>query len=650
MASSPGPTTITPSNGYRLWAESYDTDANPMLSLEERVLAPLLPSMDGLNVVDLGCGTGRWLDLLRSARPANLVGVDLSPEMLNQAKGKLGEAATLICLDYTDAPIPQGSADVVLSNFVLSYVDAPDRFLQFARKVLKSGGLLFLTDVHPETATALRWKRGGRAHGGFQEIRAYNRPIPQIIRLCEDAGLEVQVQKEPRFGTPERMLFERNGKGDYFESIVEHPAIYVLRLAAIEKRPGQATASCAPTEVTTLLGARFAFGPAAAVQGEIRVGRGVVEEISVGGEAKPPAPADRCIDLRGCLVLPGLINAHDHLEFALFPRMGTGNYRNFLEWAEDIHRSHAGEIARHRQVPKRVRLWWGGIRNVLCGVTTVCHHNSFDREVFTKDFIVRVLEDYGWAHSPAVESAAAQKKRETPAGQKFFIHLAEGIDEQSREEIWELSKEGALDADTIVIHGLGMGIKGGALLRAAQAGLVWCPSSNLFLFGTAMPADDIRRFPKVALGSDSPLSADGDLLDEVRCALLKLHMPAVEVYEYVTQRAADLVGLKTGEGLLKVGGVADVIVVRDRGMTPAETLATLTYRDIDLVLVGGRVQLASQQVKDRLPFDAGEGLELLDIEGTLRWIRAPLQRLFAETTAHLGSEIYMGGRRVHLGN
>jgi cytosine/adenosine deaminase-related metal-dependent hydrolase len=355
------------------------------------------------------------------------------------------------------------------------------------------------------------------------------------------------------------------------------------------------------------------------------------------------------VDLRGYLILPGLINAHDHLEFALFPRLGKGGYNNFLEWAEDIHRTEARLIAEQRQVPRETRLWWGGIRNLLSGVTTVCHHNRYEPEVFTDDFAIRVLKDYGWAHSLSLEPGVALNKRATREGHPFLIHLAEGIDEQSRQEILNLYRAGALDADTVIIHGLGLGPEGSALLRLADAGLIWCPSSNLFLFGRTIPSKEIRGFPKVALGSDSPLTGQGDFLDEVRCASRVLQMPSTDLYGFVTRQAARLLNLRNGEGTFTVGGIADLIAVRETGLIPAETLANLSYREVELVLLGGRVQLASAEVRQRLPARACEGLQPLSIEGIVRWIRAPLGRLFDQTTRHLHGDIYLGGKQVCLG-
>jgi hypothetical protein len=335
------------------------------------------------------------------------------------------------------------------------------------------------------------------------------------------------------------------------------------------------------------------------------------------------------------------------LEFALFPRLGKGGYQNFIEWAEDIHRSGASPIVEHRRVSREVRLWWGGIRNLLCGVTSVCHHNPFEPDVFTNEFVVRVLRDYGWAHSWALDPCAAVKKNATPEGQPFFIHLAEGVDEECAQEVFALDRAGGLDQNTVIIHGLGLGRKGRQLLRSKGVGLIWCPSSNLFLFGRTL-SPEIRGLPNVAIGSDSPLTACGDLLDEVRCASRLLQSSANIIYEYVTRQPAKLLHLRSGEGNLRIGGLADLIAVRDTGLTPAETLLALSHRDVELVLLGGRVQLASTEIMRRLPADLCEGLQPLAMEGVVRWIRAPLDRLFAQTRAHLGEDIYLGGKQARL--
>ena len=111
---------------------------------------------------------------------------------------------------------------------------------------------------------------------------------------------------------------------------------------------------------------------------------------------------------------------------------------------------------------------------------------------------------------------------------------------------------------------------------------------------------------------------------------------------------AKLLHLRNGEGKLRVGGLADLIAVRDTGLTPAETLLTLSPRDIELVLLGGRVQLASAELMQRLPARSRDGLQPLAMEGIVRWIRAPLHRLFEETGAYLGENIRLGGKRVAL--
>jgi hypothetical protein len=150
----------------------------------------------------------------------------------------------------------------------------------------------------------------------------------------------------------------------------------------------------------------------------------------------------------------------------------------------------------------------------------------------------------------------------------------------------------------------------------------------------------------VALGSDSPLTAAGDLLDEIAFTHALIGLDANSVYGMVTNRAADVLRLRQGEGRLWPGSVADVVGVRDMGLSPAETLAQLTIEQVELVIVGGRVQLASPLLFERLPLALREGLQLLEVDGHRRWVRAPIEKLLAGAEEFLGSDLRVGGKRV----
>jgi cytosine/adenosine deaminase-related metal-dependent hydrolase len=352
------------------------------------------------------------------------------------------------------------------------------------------------------------------------------------------------------------------------------------------------------------------------------------------------------LDLSGLLVLPGLINAHDHLEFNLLPRLGKGPYPNYQCWAEDVYHPERSPLREHLMVPKHVRLWWGGIKNLISGVTTVCHHNSYDSAVFDEGFPLHVVKRCAWAHSIRFDRDLVGRYRAAPAGVPFLIHAGEGTDGMSELEVFELDRLGVLDSRTVVVHAVGFTPAGRALLEERGGGVVWCPTSNIFTLGKTLDKIAVLQHRRIALGSDSALTGQGDLLDEIRAAHWLTNLDAERIYQMVTTGAAEVLQLKEGEGMVRTGAPADLIGVPDRGESPARTLAKTQNSDIALVVVDSRVRMVSPILQRQWPAEELKGLERIIVGGTERFVRAPVRRLLDETRHYVGSEISLAGRSL----
>lgn len=104
----------------------------------------------GMNILDVGCGTGSHLELYQHYN-CNLYGVNLSPSMLEMARKRLENTAQLDHGDATDMPYEDNKFDLVIS--MLSLHDMPPEtrsaVLSEIRRVLKDIGHILLIDFHP---------------------------------------------------------------------------------------------------------------------------------------------------------------------------------------------------------------------------------------------------------------------------------------------------------------------------------------------------------------------------------------------------------------------------------------------------------------------------------------------------------------------
>src|SRR5438552_2573415 len=151
--------------------------------------------------------------------------------------------------------------------------------------------------------------------------------------------------------------------------------------------------------------------------------------LSVG---EPPRAGDMIVDCDSGWLLPGFINAHDHLELNNFDRLKwRDRYDNVREWIADFQPRFANDAALSGPlaVPLADRLLIGGLKNLLSGATTVAHHNPLYPALRRRDFPVRVVQRYGWSHSLLIDGEAkvAASYRQTRKDHPWFIHLAEGV-------------------------------------------------------------------------------------------------------------------------------------------------------------------------------------------------------------------------------
>jgi SAM-dependent methyltransferase len=150
----------------------------------ERALLDLVPAGNAGELLDIGTGTGRMLEIL-APRAEHAVGVDASREMLTIARVNLERAGLRNCSirqgDMYQLPLAGASFDTVVIHQVLHYADRPGDAIQEASRVLRPGGRLVIVDFAPH---ALEFLRTDHAHRrlGFAD--------DEILGWCRAGGLE----------------------------------------------------------------------------------------------------------------------------------------------------------------------------------------------------------------------------------------------------------------------------------------------------------------------------------------------------------------------------------------------------------------------------------------------------------------------------
>lgn len=350
---------------------------------------------------------------------------------------------------------------------------------------------------------------------------------------------------------------------------------------------------------------------------------------------EPYQKNDVVVNCQGGVIIPGLINAHDHLGLNNFDRIKyQESYSNASDWVNDIQRNFDTDIAliEPRQKPLADRLLQGAMKNLLSGVTTVCHHDP-DYSSIDQHFPVRIVRPYEYCHSLYINDNFEQSYLETDSNTPWIIHLAEGIDEEARSEFDRLESLCDIKPNCVIVHGVGLSIDQQRKVADNGGGLIWCPGSNHFLFKKTVDIRYLNSVGKVALGSDSRLSGERDLLAEMRFAEQTKLVTSRDIIKQVTVNPAKMLKLRhAGAGTLEVGGTADLLFLPATSNKDLyDHVININRSQIECVLLAGKPVITSK-IHEPLFKTVNEACTQVQLDGCVKLLSEKIVKRLQNST------------------
>ena len=362
--------------------------------------------------------------------------------------------------------------------------------------------------------------------------------------------------------------------------------------------------------------------------------------------------AERTIGTTGCVVMPGLINAHTHLAMNVQRGLSVTAPDALYRIIWPIERSLTGQDC-------YVGALLGAAEALQAGTTTVNDHYFFMEDVaratteagirgvlghtiMTRDgpFVGRAEFDKGVAfvrqwqdRHPLVHPALAPHAPDTVSpewlrelwtlatelGVPMHLHLAQSqrevetiYAEQGTGAVDHLHRLGLLGPGLVAAHCIYASDREVKLLAESGTHAVYCPRTHALYGRSQRAVEMMAQGVSVVLGDDYTGRDFGfDLFVEMQAAAMVQRelttdpqaLPAMKLLEMVTVDAARALGLEGQIGALQPGYLADVIVLKLETLhtTPSFDIANTvvfgcTGRDVHTVLVDGQIVVEEGQL------------------------------------------------------
>lgn len=393
-----------------------------------------------------------------------------------------------------------------------------------------------------------------------------------------------------------------------------------------------------------------------------------------------PAAATRAREVQaGGVIYPGLIDLHNHPEYAAYPLMRiTKRYADRYEW-RNYDAAYTRRIANANVVLGSADFFGLGADlgrygefMALAGGTTSLQgggvgpapgavevNGRYFRPHALPGCLARNIETEQVAGSAR---SAVDMGRDLPEWERLrtaaqsgplVLHLAEGASRRMADEFRFISNSGLLTANLVVVHGVGLEKTHFAEMARVGARLVWSPLSNYLLYGKTADIRAARAASvEISLAPDWAPSGSKSVLGELKVAdLVNRHalnglLGDRELVRMATRNPAAALGWQGQAGQIAPGFLADLVIVDSRNADVYRNLIEATEREVRATLVRGEAVFGDAGLLQALRGGA-DGLEpvadLMPRAKSLAPSCAPGDASYREVAARLEAALAFDG-------
>ncbi|WIX32088.1 methyltransferase domain-containing protein [Salinicola sp. JS01] len=223
-------------------------------AIEEPAVRRLLPTLNGLDVLDLGCGFGKFSEYCLAQDLRRYVGVDISEKMIAEARRRYPDKRAQFHVSaLEDAEFDVGSYDAAVASMCLHYVEDLGGVLDKVASALRPTGRLVLSVEHPictallagwhdsEQMPRMHWPvddyftEGRRSTTWFVDgMIKYHRTLDTYLSAALAAGLSIARVLEPQ---PTAEAIEAQPR------LAEHLRRPPILVMGFDKRPHESQSS-----------------------------------------------------------------------------------------------------------------------------------------------------------------------------------------------------------------------------------------------------------------------------------------------------------------------------------------------------------------------------------------------------------------------